>query len=446
MPTRTVRCLLLALALCPVTWAVPDTEIRNRIDAFAKGRTQLIANSSGAGGISLEDVQALGAKAMEGLAIDELGAGQAAELGASGVVAFVSKADSARIVRRMHTIVNDADAETAERLLAAAVGATVARQNHMRAAKEDGAVTALRLEMREFLKSHPDRFDAMGGPHASIIVDTMLAADTIDEVRLEDIEAVLGALEKTGSTSTESFNDLWQLAQVLTGRENAPMPASMRERVRAGAERAFAAELEKARAAGDEDTLYYEEQVAYFRSPVARGTLIGGPAPALEVKWCSDESVTSLDDLKGRVVVLDFWATWCGPCVASFPNIAELRERYPSEHVVILGVTSPQGGVVGMPDASGAKNIDAGSVEHEIELLQEYAAKKGITWDTLVLEGDAGAVFHPGYGVRGIPHVAIIDAAGVVRHNALHPKAPGKTAKIDALLLEAGLPVPQHDG
>ena len=113
---------------------------------------------------------------------------------------------------------------------------------------------------------------------------------------------------------------------------------------------------------------------------------------------------------------------------------------------MILGVTSPQGGVVGMPDASGAKNIDAGSVEHEIELLQEYAAKKGITWDTLVLEGDAGAVFHPGYGVRGIPHVAIIDAAGVVRHNALHPKAPGKTAKIDALLLEAGLPVPQHDG
>ena len=60
-------------------------------------------------------------------------------------------------------------------------------------------------------------------------------------------------------------------------------------------------------------------------SPHAR--MIGTVAPDFELKKL-DETFMKLSDLRGRIVVLDFWATWCGPCVASLPKIAELA-HYP---------------------------------------------------------------------------------------------------------------------
>ena len=49
--------------------------------------------------------------------------------------------------------------------------------------------------------------------------------------------------------------------------------------------------------------------------------------------------------MKGNVVVVDFWATWCGPCVGSFPQVKELVEYYKGYNVTVLGLTSPQGAV-----------------------------------------------------------------------------------------------------
>jgi hypothetical protein len=65
-----------------------------------------------------------------------------------------------------------------------------------------------------------------------------------------------------------------------------------------------------------------------------------------------------------------------------------------------------------------------------------------MTWPVVFTEQ---SVFNPDFGVSGIPHVAIIDPAGVVRFNALHPgqDAEGKYHKIDGLLTEFGLPAPR---
>lgn len=178
-----------------------------------------------------------------------------------------------------------------------------------------------------------------------------------------------------------------------------------------------------------------DEGIRYLESPYATGTLVGNTAPELDFIWISGGKEKSLADFQGKVVVLDFWATKCGPCIETFPHMRELREHYAAYPVEIVGVTSIMGYHV---DSKNGKFISTdGKPEYEMDLMKGFMKDMGMTWRVAF---SRQWVMNPDYGVLGIPHLTVLDADGKVRYNGI--ELSDLPACIDRLLKEKGMPVP----
>lgn len=181
---------------------------------------------------------------------------------------------------------------------------------------------------------------------------------------------------------------------------------------------------------------------ARAQAKAVQEALIGRPVPDLRFRWASREGLRSFADFKGRVVVLDFWATWSVPCVRSFPQTRALAARYAGHDVEVVAVTTVQGIVSGLE----AEPIDtAGDPEREIGLMPAYMKAKDITWTVAFSENER---FMADFAIQRIPYRAIVAPDGTVRHIDLHPgrETESQTAMIDALLREFGLKVPAAEG
>ena len=174
-----------------------------------------------------------------------------------------------------------------------------------------------------------------------------------------------------------------------------------------------------------------EAQIAYLQSAFATGTLVGNKAPELHFQWISNGKEKTLDDFKGKVVMLDFWATKCEPCVKSFPEMAKLQEHYRNSNVAIIGVTSVQGYFVDTPNGKVVNTEN--DPKKEMSLMPAYMKGMGINWRIAFTEED---VMNVEYGVLAIPHITLIDKEGKVRYNNITGTNEEKIKLIDSLLNE----------
>jgi thiol-disulfide isomerase/thioredoxin len=147
----------------------------------------------------------------------------------------------------------------------------------------------------------------------------------------------------------------------------------------------------------------------------AAGRAIGKVPRGLTFQWSTDPKIKKLSDLKGRVVVLDFWATWCGFCLKSAPNIAALRKEFSNYKVAVLGITSLQGYIQNL----GPRQINtAGKPQLEYAYTKRVMQKHGMTWPTVFTKEP---VENPEFGIGALPYTMILDPEGKVRFVNLHP-------------------------
>ncbi len=128
--------------------------------------------------------------------------------------------------------------------------------------------------------------------------------------------------------------------------------------------------------------------IAFSRNNIAQPE--AGVAPDFEVMTFAGETL-GLADLRGRVVVLNFWASWCGPCRVEAPVLQTIHERWRKRGVTVLGIAY----------------IDVD--RHSLAFIEEF----GLTYPNAP---DRGNRVSDRYNIQGVPETFVIDQQGHIAH------------------------------
>lgn len=116
------------------------------------------------------------------------------------------------------------------------------------------------------------------------------------------------------------------------------------------------------------------------------------PAPAFKGKTLDGKEI-ALSDFKGKVVLLDFWASWCKPCKEEFPFLVQLHEKLQNKRFTVLGI-----------------NIDV-----EPKKMQNFIAQQAVKPGFPIIYDKGGALPRL-YDVDGMPTTVLIDKNGIIRY------------------------------
>jgi thiol-disulfide isomerase/thioredoxin len=150
-----------------------------------------------------------------------------------------------------------------------------------------------------------------------------------------------------------------------------------------------------------------------FPAIVALATPPSGPAPSWRLKD-PDGNLVSSDQFKGKVVVLDFWATWCVPCRIEIPGYIDLQKKYGKDGLVIVGASVDQEGPA---------------------VVKKFMADFGINYPVVMADDDLVNAFG---GVDAYPTTYIIDRDGIIRDRKIGVQSEEKFEKRILVWLKPG--------
>ncbi len=144
---------------------------------------------------------------------------------------------------------------------------------------------------------------------------------------------------------------------------------------------------------------------------------VASPAWALE-DWSARDlngQTVSLSSLRGKVVLLDFWATWCAPCRQDIPDLIALQTRYADEGLVVIGMSLDT-----LPE----------------EVVRDFVRKAGIIYPVVLASSELAQA----YAVEALPTKVLIDRSGRIREQKVGATsdATAYANRVRALLAERG--------
>ena len=134
--------------------------------------------------------------------------------------------------------------------------------------------------------------------------------------------------------------------------------------------------------------------------------LHSGSLPEIVATQWIDQAPVKLSELRGQVVLLDFWAPWCGPCRYTFPKLQRWHESYKNKGLVILGLTNYSGDIDGRRATPG----------EELAYLRTFKKQNRLPYGFVVADSSVNDL---NYGVFSIPMSFLIDRRGNVRFIAM---------------------------
>lgn len=238
-------------------------------------------------------------------------------------------------------------------------------------------------------------YSITGSPASAEIVSTMQALTT-KSVQIADLEEMLQGISNAEAAAFIAYNALGK-----AGKDGIPVQKAMAERL---------PDTNPMKASFNNYIRAMEQR--YAQQQAAELIQVGQPAPDIHLPN-PDGKEYALSDLKGQVVLLDFWASWCGPCRRENPNVVKVYDKYKKDGFTIYSVS------LDGPDARRTAGLSA----EQVEAMKENGKRKWLaaiekdklSWPYHVSElSKWNSIAGQTYGVRGIPKTFLIDRDGKI--------------------------------